>query len=230
MTPRFPLPSLGSQFWGWRGIMWDVRKRPVYHTIRQVAVSGRSAATANWSAPLTEYLLKWSVMRDDMDTDANVTPAFPANEARTLMGFFNQQRGNASPFFWMDPTDKRVSGELMAASTPAFGADPTNPTSTVYQAVRTMGSTRMPIGGLNEGEDGEPPPLVEVNGNPVPFTPNSPRDGWVTLDSAPSPGSLLTGTYSYYQRVAFKQDAADFSTFGKNFWELKELELVQVRF
>ena len=53
--------------------------------------------------------------------------------------------------------------------------------------------------------------------------------GFIVLASNPGSGHVLTGSFSYFHRVAFKQDAFDFRTFGKNFWDLRQLEMMGVR-
>lgn len=226
MTRVFPLPS-ATHFWGWRGIAWDVMKRPTFNTVAMRTVTGRRAATAAYPTPLTKYTLKWNFLRDNFAVARNAARTFPATEAETLMAFFVEMQGAATPFFWSDPTDNRVTAQVIAASTPEVGEDLANPDSRNYQLVRSLGGITSPVGGLDSAMS---LPVINDDGTPVTFVANSPRDGWIRLDAAPAEGSVLTGTFHYYQRVVFAEDTADFRTFAANFWELRQLELETARF
>src|SRR3990172_2737212 len=114
---RWPMPY-PSRFWGHRGIAWGVMRRPAFHTSRQETASGRHGGISHRARSVDEIKMSWWG-RDDMSVATNATRAFPAAEARTLMGFFRARRGRFEPFWWMDPTDKTVAEEIISASTPA---------------------------------------------------------------------------------------------------------------
>ncbi len=226
-TPLFPRPAAATarpgsanQIWGWRGLRWEKTKTARFHTITQMATTGRSARTAGYSAGLYDFDLVWEVLRDDRTAIAPVMPVFPKNELKVLAGFYAARKGALEAFGIFDPYDQATTAEVLSPSTPAPGEDLTNPDSTVYQAVRTYGGTTEPVGLINEGTDGAPAPVVYVFGSPVGFTPNSPRDGWFTLDLAPPPGALLTADFHYYFRVVFA-DTMDFATSGLEFYDAK---------
>lgn len=53
--------------------------------------------------------------------------------------------------------------------------------------------------------------------------------GLVTFSTAPAAGAALTWNGVYFWRVRFDQDAADFTNFLYQLWELKQLTLVSVK-
>lgn len=237
-TPRWPLPALSSNFWGWRGIQWGCIKRPTFSTTVQLSYAGRRAAMPAYSSSLEGFTLNWWG-RDDMKAARNATRIFPDDEFDLLCGHFRQMKGRGLPWLFMDPTDHYVVGATLSASTPAVSTDPTNPTSRVYQVVRPwrgpVSGIYEPVGAINEGTDGESVGVITSSIDGVmSFTPNMAgsvaRDGWITLATAPTAGSVLTGTFSYYFRVAFKEDAADFELFYFNFVRWKKIDLEGARF
>jgi len=231
-TPIWPIVSTNYNH-GYRGIVWDIPKIPTYHTVEHLAVTGRRAATAQWSHSRTKFTLRYSILKDDLTLPANQLGAYPLNELKTVEGFFDKMKGAATPFFFPFRFDRRTIGEVISASTPAIAADPTNPTSRVYQVVRTFGGNTAPVGGVDVsiGADLLPgAPVVYDDASPVTFSANDPKDGWITLTTAPGAGSVLTIDCAYYARVAFAQDSAEFRTFGRNFWDLRQLEMQMARF
>lgn len=238
-TPRFPL-TLTTKRYGWRGLLgWEVEQLDSYHTTVISTRTGREARTAEASRNTPGFKLRWSVLRDNGALAANQQGNFPQDEYKVLRGFFNQMRGRAGVFGFRNPWDARVVDQVLAPLTPAIGSDPTNPTSRVYEVVRTFGNTgyadTQPVGILNEGTDAEAAPIIRVGGSPVNFTPNAildvdgvtliNRDGWIVLDIAPPPNVSLNGTFAYYWRCRFKEDGASWTAFARDFWEQRQLEL-----
>lgn len=54
-------------------------------------------------------------------------------------------------------------------------------------------------------------------------------NGVVTFGVAPASGAILTWTGSYYRRVRFMEDTADFQQFMYKLWQLKKIEFISLK-
>lgn len=219
-TNIFPTLDSGTP-WGWAGLDWSVTKSPMFSTLAPKTRTGRSARTAQYATPLWHFKLTWNLLRDDgYDVVRNGSRSFPANEYETLLGFYLQQLAGGIPFFYTDPTDNKVTGEIITSSANA-GTD--------FRMLRTFGRAgaklQEPVGGINESAS----MTVRVNGGSVSFTKNTPYDGWIRLASPASAGATIDWDGSYYFRCVFAKDTQEFETFMKNFWQAKTIELESVK-
>ena len=212
MTAIFPaLPGLG----------WSVGKTPRFATRIQRAVSGRELRVVEQPNPIWTWTLTYSMLRDAHDMRAASGPGVGYDELRTLMGFFLQQQGAFQPFLFDDPTDDQASAQPLGTG---------DGSATVFQLVRTMG-VGLPGGGFAE-------PITAPNGVYAIYF-NGIRQGGssygvdaatglVTFTSPPPAGQLVTADFSYYFRVRFADDTADFENFLYQLWALKQVKLQSV--
>jgi uncharacterized protein (TIGR02217 family) len=188
------------------GLRWDVKKVPIWRTKVQSTVSGKETRAAMMSYPLWQFSLSYEVLR------ARATLL----ELQTLMGFFNLRNGSFDSFLYTDPDDKSVTDEN-------FGTG--NGSQTVFQLLRAYGGFLEPIQNVNVLTN------IKKNGvaqtNPADYTISS--TGVVTFTSAPANGLPLTWTGTFYFRVRFLQDMAEFNQFMKNLWDLQKLEFQSVK-
>lgn len=222
-TSIFPL-LVNNRVLGWRGITWGLTKKPAFKTSAQVALTGREAMQQNWTRAKWDLALRWSLLKNKRTDAANVLAAYPRNEYKLLTSFFEARRGRFEPFFLSFTTDGDcyTAAQLLVASTPAVGTDPSNMDSRNFQGVATFGTATRPIGGFDVTTS--TPALVQAPSTPLAgITYNFPKDGWFRLASALAPGSVINGTFNYYYRVAFKRDDAEFETFADDFWRLKSI-------
>jgi uncharacterized protein (TIGR02217 family) len=184
-------------------------------------VSGRELRVVDQPNPIWSWTLTYSMLRDEHDTRAASGPGVGYDELRTLMGFFLQQQGAFQPFLFDDPTDDMVSAQAIGTG---------NGSTTVFQLVRSMG-VALPGGGFAE-------PITAPNavsaiyldgivqsalGYSVDLT-----TGLVTFTVSPPAGQLVTADFTYYFRVRFADDTADFENFLYQLWSLKQVKLQSV--
>ncbi len=188
------------------GLEWSVTKTPQWHTKIQTATSGKELRAAYMSYPLWKFMMSYSILRADT---VNA-------ELQNLMGFFNQRNGSFDSFLYTDPTDNAVTAQQFGVA---------NGTQTAWQLVRTYGGFVEPIQNLNGS------PSIYINGvlktTPTHYTISS--TGLVTFVTAPANTAVLTWTGSFYFRVRFLKDMADFDNFMFQLWQLKKLELQSIK-
>jgi uncharacterized protein (TIGR02217 family) len=188
------------------GLAWSVTKSPMFATKVQSAVSGKELRTAYMPYPLWKFHLTYEVLR------ADVVNA----ELQSLMGFFLSRQGAYDSFLYTDPTDYSVTNQQ-------FGTGDGSTKS--FQLTRTYGGFSEPVQNVNGT------PTIKDNGTtkatPADYSINS--TGLVTFVTAPVSGHALTWTGSFYYRVRFLQDVADFDNFMHQLWQLKKLELQSVK-
>ena len=212
MAAIFPvLPGLG----------WSVRKAPRFATRIQRAVSGRELRAVDQPNPIWTWTLTYSLLRDAHDVRAASGPGIGYDELRTLAGFFLQQQGSFQPFLFDDPTDDTASAQAIGTG---------DGSATVFQLVRTMGAL-LPGGGFAEPITA--PNVVSaiyfdgvrqaVSGYGV-----DDATGLVTFASPPPAGRLVTADFTYFFRVRFADDSAEFENFMFQLWALKQVRLQSV--
>jgi uncharacterized protein (TIGR02217 family) len=178
------------------GRTWDIKKRPITSTLIQQADSGAEYRTSRYQYPLYEF-------------DIEIEYLSQADFGR-LIGFFNQQGGPFTPFYWTNDNDN-------TATNYAFGTG--NGTTTQFQLSKFDSSYwNEPIAGVNGT------PTIYVNG--VATTPASiSASGLVTFSSAPANGASLTWTGNYYYLVRFKDDQIEVGQFMSQMYEATTITL-----
>ncbi|HLN25701.1 MAG TPA: DUF2460 domain-containing protein [Patescibacteria group bacterium] len=189
------------------GLSWSVGKWPEFSTLVKQAANGAETRIAMWANPRWHFKLKYELLRDDA-----------TNELKTLAGFFMARRGQYDSFLFTDPDDNSVTGQMIGV---ADGA------TTTYQLLRAFGSFVEPITAPNLSL----PQNFYLDG--VSLAPGiswviDPATGLVTFSSAP-PQGMLTADFSYYFRVRFDMDQAEFEQFMHQLWSLDTCDLVSVK-
>ncbi len=133
---------------------------------------------------------------------------------RNLAGFFLGRQGSFGTFLFDDPTDDAVIGASIGTGDGV--------------------TVEFQLGRLFNIWFYEPiyaPHVVShlyVNGtDPGGWTVDS-LTGKVTFASAPANATALTADFTYYFRVRFADDTAEFSNFMYQLWELKQVKLQSV--
>lgn len=183
------------------GLKWDIGMSPEFSTAVKRSVSGCELRANLMAYPLWTFRLAYEVLRDDV---AN-------NELKNLCGFFLLRKGGFDSFLFTQPSDSSVTAE-------SFGSG--NGIATAFQLTRSYGGFVEPVMNVNGS------PAIYVGG--VLKTPTThytiSSTGMVTFVTAPT--GALTWTGSFYYRVRFLMDGADFNQFMKDLWDLKKLEFV----
>ena len=206
MTAIFPsLPGLG----------WSVVKSPRFATRIQRAVNGRELRALDQPNPIWSWTLTYPLLRDRSDARAPSGAAIGYDELRTLAGFFLQQRGALQPFLFDDPTDNAVMGQPLGAG---------DSSRTVFQLLRTMGGFAEPVIAPNTVSaiyfDG----ILQSAAN---YTVDA-ATGFVTFATPPPAGQLVTADFTYWFRVRFADDTAEFENFMLQLWQARQIKLQSV--
>ena len=206
MTAIFPsLPGLG----------WSVVKSPRFATRIQRAVNGRELRALDQPNPIWSWTLTYPLLRDRSDARAPSGAAIGYDELRTLAGFFLQQQGALQPFLFDDPTDNAVMAQPLGAG---------DSSRTAFQLLRTMGSFAEPVTAPNAVSaiyfDGILQPAADYIVDAA--------TGLVTFAAPPPAGRIVAADFTYYFRVRFSDDTAEFENFMIQLWQARQIKLQSV--
>lgn len=187
------------------GLTWDITRTPVWSTTKKTAVSQREYRTANMAFPRYKYKLSFEFLRQG--------GSFA--ELSQLVGFFNARQGSFDSFLFVDPDDYTVTGQVIGAG---------DGSNKLFQMVRTFGGFIEPV------YDDNSVPLIYVNGvlKTAGTDYSVSTTNLVTFVTAPGAGQSVTWSGTYYRRVCFTQDSAEFNKFMNALWSLKTLEFITV--
>jgi uncharacterized protein (TIGR02217 family) len=206
VTVIFPtLPGLG----------WSVTKAPRFATRIQKAISGRELRILDQPYPIWTWTLTYALLRDKHDTRGPGGLGAGYDELRKLAGFFLQQQGAFQPFLLDDPTDDTVAGLSIGTG---------NSSTTVFQLVRNFGGFSEAIVAPNVVS------AIYFNGvlqSSAGYAVDA-ATGLVTFTTAPPTGQAITADFTYYFRVRFADDTAEFENFMYQLWQLKQVKLQSV--
>src|SRR6185437_3118733 len=181
------------------GLAWSVTKQPRFATRIQRAVSGRELRALDQPYPIWTWTLTYSVLRDGGGYD----------ELRTLMGFFLAQQGAFASFLYEDPADNAVAAQMLGTGDGSVSA---------FALVRTMGGFAEPITAPHAVTgvylDGV---RQDASGYSV-----DADTGVVTFAAPPSAGKAVAADFTYYFRVRFADDSAEFENFMFRLWSLRQ--------
>ena len=188
-------------------------KSPRFATRIQRAVNGRELRALDQPYPLWNWTLTYPLLRDRNDMRAISSPSY--DELRTLAGFFLQQQGALQPFLFDDPTDD------IAAAQPLGTGDSSR---TAFQLLRHMGGFAEPITAPNTVSaiyfDG-------IQQSAANYTVDA-ATGSVTFATPPPAGQLVTADFTYWLRVRFADDTAEFENFMLQLWQARQIKLQSV--
>ena len=206
MTAIFPsLPGLG----------WSVVKSPRFATRIQRAVNGRELRALDQPNPIWSWTLTYPLLRDRSDARALSGAGIGYDELRTLAGFFLQQRGALQPFLFDDPTDNAVMGQPLGVG---------DSSRTDFQLLRTMGGFAEPVTAPNTVSaiyfDGILQPAADYIVDAA--------TGLVTFAAPPPAGQIVTADFTYYFRVRFSDDTAEFENFMIQLWQARQIKVQSV--
>ncbi len=195
-----PASGCGNIFPTLPGIQWGVQKSPQFNTVAHRAVSGYEIRAARMQYPLWTFTLSYEFLRDGAYA-----------ELKTLMGFFLQQMGSFSAFCYSDPSDNAIVNQPFATGDGA---------TVSFPLTRAYGGFIEPVQNLNGT------PEIYVGGvlqTPATF---SIVNGQVSFTAPPAAGAVLAWTGSFFYRVRFVNDHADFNQFMFELYELKQISFI----
>lgn len=197
------------------GLAWSVTKAPRFMTRIQRAVTGRELRVVDQPAPVWTWTLTYSLLRDKWDTRGAGGLGAGYDELRTLAGFFLQQQGAFQPFLFTDPSDDAVTAQLLGTGDGATSS---------FQLVRSMGGFAEAVTAPNTVS------AVYLNGVRDAASQYSvdAGSGLLTFVVPPPMGISVTADFTYYFRVRFAADTAEFENFMYQLWQLKQVKLQSV--
>ena len=189
------------------GLAYEIRKRPLFATLIQETVAGDPTRISLRPYPRWELEANFKFLRDDS-----------YNELNPLLDFFLARRGAWDSFLLEDPKDNALDGQVIGVG----DAD-----QTVWQLVRSF----IPGGFLEPVKNLKIPPTPKVYLNDV-----EQESGWsidedtgiLTFVTPPGEGVEITMDCSFYWRVCFKEDLAEFEYFSFKLWHLNQITMVSV--
>ena len=178
-------------------------------------ISGRELRIADQLNPIWTFTLTYEILRDKHDTRGPSGLGAGFDELRTLAGFFLQQQGAFAPFLFDDPTDDAVFAQAIGTG---------NSSTTVFQLVRNFGGFSEPIVAPNLVS------AIYFNGvlqSSSGYTVDA-ATGLITFTAPPPSGQAISADFTYYFRVRFADDTAEFENFMYQLWSLKQVKLQSV--
>lgn len=185
------------------GITWDVKRSPEFSTTIVRGADGGETRIGNWVYPLWHWTLTYELLRDDV-----------TDELKTLVGFFLARQGKLDDFLFDYIDDNAVTGQQLGVG---------NGAATTFQAIRAYGGFVEPVKALKAT------PKVYVGGIEAATGWSVSSTGLITFATAPANGAVITADLSYYWRVRFDLDTAEFNQFAERLWEMQECTMVSVR-
>lgn len=180
----------------------NVHRTPVFAALRHTSVSGREVRAALMSYPLRRFDLNFNVIQDES----------VQNVYKTLEGFFLQQQGSLTAFLYTDPGDYSVTDQNFGTGDGVTAA---------FQLARTFGANGatfaepvMNVNAITAIKDGAS--TIPQGAGAGKYTVSA--SGVVTFGTIPTAGHALTWTGTYYYKVRFDDDLADFEHFAKQLW------------
>lgn len=195
-----PPPSCGNVFPTLPGIQWGVQKSPQFNTLSHRAVSGYEIRALRMQYPLWTFTLSYEFLRDGAYA-----------ELKTLMGFFLQQKGSFAAFCYSDPSDNSVVNQSFATG---------DGVTSTFALTRSISGFVEPVQNLNGT------PQIYVSGTLQANGTFSIVNGQVSFAAPPTAGSVLSWSGSFFYRVRFVNDHADFNQFMFELYELKQILFV----
>lgn len=189
------------------GLAFGVRRNVIAPPVTiKTTPSQREYRARDATLPRYRYTIVYEFLRSD------ATFA----ELQAIVGFFNRHGGSFDDFRFTDPDDNAVTAN-------AFGVG--NGSNKVFQILRTFGNFSEPVRDLNGA------PLIYVNGalRTLGTHYSISATGLVTFVTAPGAGQPVTWTGSFYRRVRFARDEAEFTKFMQDLWDAKQVELLSTQ-
>ena len=132
-------------------------------------------------------------------------------DARLLMGFVAARKGGYEPFLWKDAEDYHEQGITLAKVSPL-----------VYQAVAKFGNYVEPVEYVENVK-------VYIDGTEQAESGYTVANGYITFDSAPATGAVVTADYDYYWKVRFDDDGMGIDHIFDNINRSNRFKLVTAR-
>lgn len=180
-----------------------IRRKPLWRTGVQSAISGKETRIAYMSYPLYQWTLDMNVLRSSGGLA----------ELAQMIGFVNSLQGMASPFLFTDTEDNTVTAQ-------GFGTG--DGSTKNFQLVRAYGGYVEPVQQPNVISQ------ITVAGTPTSaYTMGS--NGVVQFTTAPASGAALAWSGTFYFLCRMLQDDPEFLQELSYLWSTKSLQFQSIK-
>lgn len=214
------------------GLTFPVLKSVDFDTLVSIAPNKYRVALSQTVNPQWSWELIYDFLRDPA-TAASVVEdevVFSLGDLRTLLGFFNFQRGQAGDFLFLDPDDHYV-GPAMVGELPNIPLAElqvvTDGTNYYSPLQRTFdGASYEDVTDLNTSSTGSALAVYANGALTTAYTlagpglglPGSSFMGIYLNWGTTAPDAPVTAQFSFYFRVHFESDSQDMEKFAQAFW------------
>lgn len=185
------------------------KKSPQWSTGIRRAASGREIRIPYWSFPIWSFQVKYEFLRQRPPS---------RDELGRLFAFFNSRQGRAGFFYYLDPNDNQVSGQVVG----------------VGDGVRTAFQFNRTVGGASPSPAVEPvsvlwtQPTVTVAGvATTAFTVGS--FGALVFTSPPAAGAQITWSGRFLYLCRFDDDQLDAAQMFQDLWSQDGVNFVTIK-
>ena len=176
------------------GRAWPITRTAIYKTDKHESVSGRDLCIARWAYARYRWSLTYDVMRESLA------------ELQAVAGLYGACLGGFDTFLWKDPDTA-----FNTCTAQGFGVG--DGVTTKFQLARTYGGQfTEPVAAVEAG------PSIFVNGSLNTANTVTPFAGYVTFNTPPAVGAVLSWSGFYYWRCRFHEDELSADQFMKNLW------------
>ena len=207
-----------------RGLTWQITRTMQWESLVQRMSSGKEFRLQYWQYPLRKWELNYNYLKDNPSdlVSGNIDTDFVI-----LQGFFNQMAGQFQTFLFDDVNAGDTPGEGpwdSVSGQPIASGDGVTET---FQLIITNGGFTEAI----QAPYTVPQPTVYLNGVAQSYGSAYSVDGTgnIIFASPPGIGVAITADFGYTWPVRFGADDLDFETMMYQLWELKKVNLQQVR-
>ena len=201
------------------GLAPKIVKRPKFSTGSGTGSSGREVRVGYWATPQWEWDISYDLLRDN-----NAFAGSTTSDIRTLIGFFLSVSGSLRGFYFKDPDDNQVTGQLLGTG---------DGVTTVFPFVRTFGLGSYleteNVGGVNT----TPGVNIYVNGTlqttGYSISTLTPVQNYVQFTTPPPSGQLITGDFNFWYYCRFQDDMYEFNKFMHNLWEAQKITIFSLK-
>jgi uncharacterized protein (TIGR02217 family) len=193
------------------GLEFPVLKSPIWSTIENESISGKTTRISLYTYPKYRISLSFSYLGSGI--------AGQNQDYQTLIGFYNRCGGKAKPFRWTDPYDNTATAQSLGIGDGA---------TTQFLLVRTLG------GFVEPAQDVSAISQVTVAGTPTAaYTqvqdPNFGLVYAINFNSPPANGAAIAASFTYNWPCRFDDDSVEFSNDMQLFWSLRKLSFTTLK-
>ena len=176
------------------GLGYKIPRQVMWSTDVQESIAGLENRLSYYVYPKYSWKFNFSILRSNNGY----------TELQTLLGFYNQMQGQYNTFLYTDPDDNTVSSQLIATA---------DGVTVDFQLVKSFGGFIEPVFAPNLTKSF----IVYFNGTAISSGAFGVQNwgtvlpGNLTFSSAPSSGTVITASFSYYYPCRFSADKQEFT-------------------